>query len=218
MVIFLLALIIITVFVGHLVLLFVSSAIMFARGALALLIAFVMSNNLKLVGSSSLLNFVACAAICFGVVALLSTLPRVDLALKFLCTMVISVFIIEIVALLLGSLFIKGFQISALFEIIMKVGCLGMSVWGLITQARKPKSDSSSNKMLFNLERLLASFLYSVVISLLYIPINGKWPFSEIVFIIVLAVGIIGTFLLDIFLDRKNFFDYNPETETVMPK
>ena len=82
-----------------------ASAVIFSRVAFSLVAAFVISEgDIMLVASSGFLNYLAWALVIMGAVYALSTLPRVDMALKFLCTILLSVVLAFLVVSLFGSI------------------------------------------------------------------------------------------------------------------
>ena len=209
--------------VAYAVIILTSSAIVFSRVACALLAALMVSQgNIILVANSGFLNYVAWAVICLGIVYLLSTLPRVDMALRFLCTILMSVVIIEIVVMLLGSIIAailgEEFQMTAIYEILVKIVCVLFSVGSLIVQGKKASYDSPTNPLMNKLERLLASFMYGVSVTFLCISIGGNWELPVLVLLLVLVGSTAAAFVADIHLAGKDIFGLEEKEEVSMPK
>ena len=216
---FILILLIVACVIGALVLLLATSAILFAKGAFALLAAWIISQqNLDLVPNSGFLNFLAWAIICFFVIYFLSILPRVDIALRFSSTFLISLFITYLAAMIIGSIFIKDFKMTVLYEAIIKIICIGISAFGIYLQGKKFESESSSNPIVLNLDRLLASLVYGFSLLFLFVSLSGSLNISITAQYIIVAVVAVVTFIADIFFAKKLFFGYTPSNEVVMPK
>lgn len=207
MLVLLLILIIAAVLIAIGVFWLATNAILFARATLALCVALLLSQgDCTLVPDQGFLNFLAWALICFGVVYFLAIFPRADTAIHFLCTMVVSLIITELVGALIGSIFVKDFEMTALYEIAIKVVCIGMSTFGIFLRGKKLPSESSAHLLVRFFDRLLASALYSFSLLLICSPLHNHWEFPLSVQWIVLIVGAVGTYVADIFLANKLLF------------
>lgn len=219
--IFLLA--VIAAVVAFLVILFTTSVIAFARVAFALAIALIVSySDLILVADNSFLNFIAWAIIFIGIICLLSTLPKVDKALRFLCTILMSVLAIELVVLMLGNVIAgiigQEFVMNTLYEIIVKIICSLVAAWGIITQTKSLIYTSPSNRILYILERLLASLMYGIAITFLCLSLHGNWNLPAIFILLIPIGGTIAAFIADIHLADKDIFGSKETQEVFMPK
>lgn len=199
-----------------------ASAVVFSRVAFSLAAALVISQgDIMLVANNGFLNYVAWALVVMGIVYFLSTLPRVDMALKFLCTILLSVVIVEIAIMLLGSIIAAiaktEFAFSTLYEILVKIVCTLFSLVYMFV-GKKPHYDSPTSPIMYNLERGLASLLYSVAITFLFISMNGNWELPGLAILLVLAGSAIAAFIADIRLAGKDIFGLEKKDEVSMPK
>lgn len=199
-----------------------AGAIIFSRVAFSLAVALVASQaGMTLVPGGGFLNYVAWAIVVFGIVYLLSTLPRVDMALKFLCTILLSVVIIYVVVSLFGSIIAAiaktEFAFTTLFEIIVKVICLLFSFVAMFI-GKKPHYDSPSNPIMYTLERVLASLMYGFAITFLFLSLQGNWELPILVMLLILVVSTVAAFVADIFLQGKDILGMNEKKEVSMPK
>lgn len=197
-----------------------TSAIIFSRVSFALAAAFVTNQNsgLILVPDNSFLSFVAWAMVYLGVLFLLASWPRIDRALKAMCTIFMSIFLIGILVLSVARIFAPAlFQLSLTLEIIVKTVCVLITVAGMILRPKTIANDSPTNPILMNLERLFASAVYGIIVFFLFIPMSGSWRFSDGIYGCILIGSIVIAFLSDVFLTGKSFF-CKENTEIHMPK
>lgn len=199
-----------------------ASAVVFSRVAFSLAAALVISQgDIMLVANNGFLNYVAWALVVMGVVYFLSTLPRVDMALKFLCTILLSVVIVEIAIMLLGSIIAAiaktEFVFSTLYEILVKIVCTLFSLVYMIV-GKKPHYDSPTNPIMYNLERGLASLLYGFAITFLFISVGGNWDLPILVSLLILVISTIAAFIADIYLAGKDIFGLEAKEEVSVPK
>ena len=202
------------------VILFTSGAILFSRVACALLAALVASQgDLVLVADSGFLNYVAWASVCIGVIYLFTLLPRVDMALRFFCTIFMSVFLIEVLVTMCGGIFaaIKGseFQLTGPWEILIKAVCLLFSLGSMIIQGKRTVYEHATGKLMDLLERLGAAVLYGVSILFLSVSLTGNWEIPEAVGLLIFLVA---TGAVALFHDRLIEALFPPEEVTVVPR
>ena len=208
---------------AYLVFLLVTSAIAFARVAFGLAAALIVtqSSGLVLVPDNGFLNYVAWAVICLGVIFLLSSLPQVDLALRFACTTMISVLLVFIVVYMFGGLFSsmagQTFAINAFYEILIKVICVGLAVWAMLSQNKKAY-DAPTNPLIRLAERVVASLLFGFAISFLAGSINNNWPLPEIAALLVFGGSTVAVFFLLPWIQNKLFASAVEPAEFSMPK
>ena len=214
---------VIALVVAYLVFLLVTSAIVFARVAFGLAMALMLqqTSGLLLVPGSGFLNYVAWAVICLGLIFLLSSLPQVDLALRFSCTVIVSVFLVFFVSYLFGGLFSsiagKTFTISTLFEIVIKLVCLGLAVWAMLFQNKK-SYDAPKNPLIRLAERVLASLVFGLAITFLFPSLNNNWPLSDIVLLLIFAGSSVAVFFALPKIMELVFAPSVDPTEVSMPK
>ncbi len=220
-----LALILLTIacLVTALVIFLTTSAIVFSRVAFALLAALLASQgNLVLVPGGGFLNYVAWAALFFGLVYLLSMLPRVDKALKFFCTILMSSLIIEITVMLLGGIIVaiqgEEFEMTVFFQILIKVVCTVFAAIALIAQTKKAPYDYPTKAFTNLMDRTLASLMYGVSAAFLSISLHNSWPLPGVVAVIILLGVAAAAYVADIYLAGKNLFGSEEPKEVVMPK
>lgn len=208
--------------VAYLVIRLVSSAIIFSRVSMALAVALIVSQTgPELVPNYSFLNFVAWATIFFGAIYLLSMLPRVDMALQFMCTNVVSLVIIEIIALLILSFSHtetgESYTLTLSLEIIIRIICIIFSVGAIIFKKKKPSYQSPSNIILLNLERLFSSLVYGMTITILLSSFGNTSEFPAWLDITILAVSTVIAFIVDILLFNKNILSLDKPQEVSIP-
>lgn len=196
-----------SVLIASLVFWVATRAIIFARATLALCIALLLSqSDCILIPNHGFLNFLAWAIISFGVIYFLSILPRADVSIQFLCTMIVSLVVTELVGTLIGNIFVKNFEMTALYEITIKLVCIGTSLFGIYIQGKKLSSESSSHILVRFVDRLLASLLYGISFFLICFSFHNNWVLPPIVQLIVLIAIIVGTYVADLFLANKVLF------------
>ena len=198
-----------------------TKAIIFARALLSICVAIMLSHyGYKFVPDRGFLNFLAWALICFGVVHFLSMLPRIDISIRFFCTIVVSIFTTEIVAMIIGIIFNDNtsFEVTIVHEIVNKIMCFGIAVYGIVVQGKKFPSESSRHLIVRIFDRSLASIFYTLSLIVLSLSIHAYWQLPAPVLVILLIVGFAGTFVADIFLANKLLFSYTPPEEVEMPK
>ena len=200
------AVILFTVIICVATILFVNCSIIYSRIAFSLLVAIVV-NQSHTITDSTFISYLIWAAIVFGIIMALSILPRPSEAIRFFCTIIISILVIDFVILMFGgiisSMMGKDFQITKLFEIVIKVVCTLMSLGAMITQMEKNYCNIFTNPILIHIERLLASLIYGVAITFLCMSMNQNWELSNAGYIISLAGGTVVTFLADLLLRGK---------------
>lgn len=218
MLLFLFLLVGISIFITFLIIFLVSRAIIFAKGTFALIAAVIVSqSDCILVPNHGFLNFIAWALICFGIIYFISILPRIDISIRFLCTLAISLIVIDISATLLGNIFIQSFEVITIYEISIKAVCIGISIFGIYLQGKKFPSDSSSKTFVRFVDRLVASILYGISIMVVCLSMHGNWNLSSLVQFLVLVGSTICAFVADIFFAEKILFGYNSTNEIKIP-
>ena len=208
--------------VTYAIAIFCAGAVIFSRVSFSLAAAFILSQGrMTLVASSGFLNYVAWALVVMGVVYFISTLPRVDMALKFLCTILLSVVMVYLALQLFGNIIAAivktKFVFSAPFEILVKVICILFAVFYMLVE-KKPHYDCPENPILYNLERALASLMYGLAIAFLCFSIEGNWNIPAAVGIFVLVAGTVAAFIADVYLAGKDVLGLDYSSETVVPK
>lgn len=199
-----------------------ASAILFSRVAFSLAVALIMSQGeVMLVASNGFLNFVAWALVVMGIVYFLAMMPRVDMALKFLCTILLSVVIVCVVIQMCGGIIAAiaktEFKFSSAYEILVKIVCCLFSAVYMVV-GKKPSYDSPSNKLLNILERLLASVIYGVAVTFLTLSFGGNWESSILLTLLTFVVSTVAAYVADICLAGKDVLGLESSDEVVMPK
>lgn len=178
---------------------FWSVSIVFSRIAFSLLIAF--SLNQRWIFTDGKMNFWIWAAMTFGIISLLSLLPRVNMSIKFFCTLFISVLVSELAVMLVGfviSIFTKQeFVMTIVHEILLKVVCAGISFGALDDEIKNSMFGEVKNKILLYAEKIFASLVYGVSLTFLFIPMNQNWEFSGWVYLVILALASVAAYFAD---------------------
>ena len=198
----------------------VTRAVKFSRIVMALSIALILSHyGYEFVPDRAFYNYIAWAMLSVGVVFFLAILPRVDISLRFLCSIIVSLVAAELVAALLGGIINNlEFKMTTVHEIVNKVISIGISVFGIIKAGKKFESESSDHLIIRIFDRTLASLLYSISFVILALPIHGSWELSLPVLAIIVVGGFVGTFVVDIFFAKKYLFGYITPDGVEMPK
>lgn len=211
------------VLVASVVIFICTSAIVFSRITLSLMVALVMTQNgMELVPGGGFLNYVACVIIVLAVVYFISTLfPRVDVALNFLSTVLISTVVVYIVTVICGTLISaiagKTFAFTTGYEILIKAISTGAAVFGLITLSNRASYDSPKTKIAQVLERLVASLIYGAALIFLFVSLNHNWELNGIIGIALFLVFTVVAYIADIRLFGKDVLGLNEEEHT-MPR
>ena len=179
--------------------LFVSASIVFSRITFSLLFALGLESYYEFTDGKA--NTFIWAAIILVVIMLLSILPRVNGALKFFCTAIISLLIIGVVTLgvgsLVGGIFGKEFLITKGMEIVINILGVLMAVGALAEENEMADFEKFSNKTVIGAEKLIASLVYGATISFACMSNYGNWEFSGMVQLIIMLVGAVIAFFLD---------------------
>lgn len=199
---------------GLLVLKLASSAVIYPRIALAVVLGIALAQTTPLV-NSGLLNFLIWSVISFGGIFLLSVFPRINCALKFFCTALGSYIATEVVIALIGGFFCAVLQrelvVSTAMEIIIKVICTGFSLFVLFGELGYAMTDlcvRSRNFLLVNLQRIAASLLYgAVAFVMICVAFYNQWHFSDTAGLWILGGTAALTFVVDIFLTAQGIWD-----------
>lgn len=194
--------------IGALSLAMATGAVVFSRAVFSLLIAIGLSATYPFFADNDILNCVSWMVIIFGVVMLLSLLPRVNNALKFFCTVFISYIAVEILGVMLIGLIYalmgRSFEITLPHEIAIKVISTAVSVVALVKEIKKGPgkfSLRSTNIVLVNIQRVLASVIYGVAAIIIFaLSTNNLWEFSAVVNWSIFGGTAVVTFLADVFL------------------
>lgn len=199
-------------------------AVAVSRVTFSLLAGLVLhQNSVTLIPDSGFLNFLAWAVIVLIVVYLLAMLPRVDLALKFFCNILVSVFTVLLVFGIFGglisSMMKKTFEVTVGIEIIIKVVCLGFSIYSLLTQKRKASYEATKNKFMLLLERVAAALMYGAALTFISLPLSSSsYTLGDGWIIAIMAVTTAGAFLLDLKLTKIGFFERKDPDVVHMPR
>ncbi len=198
-------------------------AVAVSRVTFSLLAGLVLhQGNIVLVPESGFLNYLAWTIIVLMVVYLLAMLPRVDLSLKFFCNILISLFMVYLVISLFGgvisSLMGKDFEITLLLEIIIKVVCLGFSIYSLLAQNRKAAYEATTNKFFLLLERVIAALMYGAAISFICSPMGSHYNLAEGWTYAIFVIVTVGAFLADLKLTKIGFFERKDSNVAFVPR
>lgn len=188
--------------VGFGAFMFTCGSIVFSRLAFAMLLA--VSTSLTIVGNGGFWNFIAWTVIFFGIIYLLSLFPRIGGAIRFFCTMFISVMVIYIAVSIVGSIASgdSDFTMHIVLEIIIKVICTFFSFRAMMAQTESGGLFCFNNVIIVNLERLIASVIYGIAMVICISMSQGR-DIPLVVEIITLVGSTVLAFVLDIFLRGK---------------
>lgn len=165
--------------------------------------------------NSGFWNFILVTAIFFGIITVLSMLPRVYMAMGSFCIVGISLFVCSI-TVAIGALIYDSvakpetkFMNSTLFWEIIGLIVLGLTIYqwikDLLKGAKQPMFfEFPSNRFTRMLGRIIASFLYGFSFYLiLFLFTNGFWLPSVVVQYIILFAFSIIAFVADLLIVKK---------------
>lgn len=182
-----------------------SLSIVFSKITISLFVAVIFHSAFPIL-SNATVSYIIWTAICLGVCFLICQLPRVDCALEFFCTTLVTYVIVQV---------ISSFVINSLLkldlsdwgaigvEIAIKLGVAFFSITTLLEKFNETNIRKFSNFLIVNIDRLIASVLYGFMCTALTF---GNLPvvFSDAVILAVLVGSVIIMFIVDcIFISRK---------------
>ena len=100
----------------------------------------------------------------------------------------------------------NSFEISVGHEIFNKVLSVGIAVYAVIKNKEKMKP-SSPVFVIRLVDRLMASVMYVAASAITMVSLYENWELPTAVIGAVLAVTFVGTFVADIFLEKKFLFN-----------
>lgn len=154
------------------------AAVYFSRIAFSLLLAAGLKVDWFASGAA---NYWVTVALVFGVICLLSLMPRVNMSIKFFCTSFITYIVVAAVCGLAISIYngIAGaeVEIGLVVDIITKVVTALVCFFGLMKQLDNGVNGiHSSNPVYVMIQRVLASLVYGFAVVLLgATAINGAY-------------------------------------------
>lgn len=175
----------------YIVKMFVSLSIVFSRITFSLLMALAFKDYFEFASGKA--NTFIWAAIILTIIMLMSILPRVNGALKFLCTTVISILIISTVTLGVGSLvlgiFGKEFVVTKIMEIVINIVGALIAVGALAEENEMTDFGKFTNKTVINVEKVIAALIYGAAISFMCMSNYCNWEFSGTVQLLIMMAG-----------------------------
>jgi hypothetical protein len=189
----------ITVLVCLLIALAIKKAVELSKITFALFIALVLNNSNPILEGRGFISYLIWAAILIGGLFLLCMIPRLNCALEFFCSTVVSYFFSEMVLNVCLSIWYailgKTYEQLLIVEILVKVICIGISCRALFSAIALTPLNLFENPILVNLERVVASVIYGLAIFI--VIVSGTYTFPAVVEYIILAVAIVTSFLID---------------------
>ena len=187
---------------------FLGSAVLMSRITFALLCGLVLHNAGNDIVASNFLNFLIWACIAFGIVMLLSLLPRTGSAIQLFCTIFMSVFAIYIVVSLVGSVIATigkkpAFELPLYAEIIIKSVSTVFAIGSMYTRHERHSSLPFGGVVMENIDRAIGAFVAGVAVMFNFIPLAGHWQQNDAVLLIVLGVTAVIGFLADFFWNKE---------------
>lgn len=197
-------------------------AVRFSRVTLGLAIGVILMQSSVRLADQNFLNFVAWAIIGIGGIFLLSTLPRLDRALRFVSNLVISYLVsgilLGLVVSIISAIAGKEFEIKWWLEILQKLCCLGFSVLMMLSEGKKKPFEYSNNPIVAILERAAASVLYGFSLILVLPSMSSNWNTPLVLEWILFAVFVVGTYIGDIYLQKHPLAILEEEKPVQMPR
>ncbi len=179
------------------------SAVIYPRIAFSLLIGAITSSSVSIT-NIGFVDFALWSLVAFGALWLLSQFPRINWALMFMCSCLITYLVITIVVRVAATAFFgSGNNLPLWADIGLRVVCIAVTVVMFIKEVWAQHIKSAihlTNPILINVERLVASIPYALGILVLVLPVNNAWPFPDVAVIITLGCLMAAAFVVDIFL------------------
>ena len=197
-------------------------AVRFSRITLGLCIGVILMQSDVRLADQNFLNFVAWAIIGVGGIFLLSQLPRLDRALKFVSNLLIS-FLVSGILMgfavgIISSISGNAFEIKWWLEILLKVCCLGFAVFMMLADEKKKPFEYSKKPIVAIAERAAASFLYGFAMILIVPSMSNNWPMPEVLEWVLFAVFVVGAYVADIYLQKHPLAILEEEKPVEMPR
>ena len=194
--------------VGILTILFTCGSIVYSRVALSLLVGLVASQSNHIV-DSRFLNFLIWAAIGAAIIFGLSLFPRSNSAISFFCTLFITTMVVTItvggIFSLIGTIQKTGttLEVTKGYEIFIKVLGSFFAIGAYVNQYEKGSILHPMSIVGINFDRVVSSLVIGFSLVYLVAPFNGNWHTSETLQWIVLILGTIAAFVIDMFVNRE---------------
>ena len=183
-------------------------AMIFSRLSFGLLVAFLLSQNNALMGMTGWSNFLAWAAIVLVITFLLCKFPRISMATQFMATLLICYLVMALCVGIVMSIitaFTGGsFSFAAGYNLTILAISLLFAGFAVLREAGNADSTNNiqlKNKVMVNIERLVASAIYGLVLMLIVVlclnnvvavPVAAQWG--------MLAGFAVAAFVIDLIL------------------
>ena len=127
-----------------------------------------------------------------------------------------------IVVSIVGGLFSIGaeeaFAISLVYDIVMKVICVGVSVMGMFGQFEEGTYDLSDKPLTVIFDRVFASVFYGCsVVAIVFLNAQG-WDIPDWAMLILFVVGTVACYFADIMWGGKKIFQIPDKIKIIMPR
>lgn len=202
-------------------------AIFLSRIVFSLFLALTLNAQVPLLEGGGILGYGVWLVIIAAVMLFFKLFPKIDCALKFFCTSVVSYFIVEIVVLSVQSIIFtfmsKELEPLLWVEIIIKVFCILSSLIALISEiASLSEKEKFNNTIILFVERTIASLIYAISVFIIFaVSMNNIWKFSTWINIAILVGTFILTFIVDfLFFNKTKMFlrEHQPAIEEFISK
>ena len=183
-------------------------AVVMARITVSLLAALALCGLFPIFGEDNLWALAVWVPVCLAGCFLLCSLPRCGRAFGVSCTLMVSYAIVHLVVLYAATLMswvgTVYYANEAITQVVMKVLGIVVAAWISMRQPQRKARVVLKNKLMINLERVLASLIYGVTCMFLFMSGNSNAINSNAV--IQIGVGVVvflGSFVADILLTKK---------------
>lgn len=182
----------------RLIVTFSVKAVYFSKLTFSFFFGVVLNGNVPIAGSGWMGTLVW-TAIVFGIGFLLCRVPRLDCAIQFFSTSIVSYFFTYFLFEFFNAILLKDSVDVVKIELIIKIICAAVSFKATFDNAQtKPRMNLHSNAVLLTVERILASFLYSLAILVICsVTFHNAWSFPVIVNVLIFVGAFAGAFVLD---------------------
>ncbi len=185
---------------------FLAGAMIFPRVAISIILSIGYTITIF---DNNTLNYAVSAIVIFGILTLMGKFPRLNNAVLFASSMIVSVIAMYLGCFVIG-VFGKTFfgftnpGTSIFLEIALKAGCFGATLYSLYREIKKTGMVQQfvfmENRIAITIERALAACIYSVGSSIVIIPLQGLYSVPDVVNLIYFPIGVVVFFCLDWFL------------------
>lgn len=184
----------------------IRQAVIYSKIALSLFIALVVHTSNPFVQVPGIVSYLIWTAIFSASLMVLSFLPRLNCALDFACTLIVSYLLATVVSgtviSTISLIYEFAFDPNALvFKLLLKAICAVITYRSLMAELDKGSLNYFKNPILKFLERAVAACIYGF--ALYFIVVDGLQYESEVWDYVILAASVMVPFIVDWLFTRE---------------